>query len=494
MTLTPAQQKKAGIVPYDTRLNPVSPPSVGVFDEPTRPVCINVEWIPHIEGLLERLVWDDAWEGTDTEVDTAIGEIRKLMVAMAIGGDCVSVGSFRLQQNPENLCQLMQSFDGGNTYSLAFDYSLCSNNNALTTDDISDLSQQIENLRNQFDGSTGSIAPDMVYDATPDDNLRDTALCHAVYELVIIMCEMEIEYRRQVSLSATITAVILGLVGVAITVLTGATATPFYLAVASALAGGFGTIFAGLSDAILNDKQARIDVACCMKSALDGATISKTAFENSLDSCGFIGTDNNAQLAGAISQMLTQDDIYETFLNELQKAYRLAELGIADCVCDNPETLWEKTWDFSVNSGSADGWSPYGTGSTWINGLGWRATNYSSTQKLNRINLLPSVDINVYYVEYSVIGTGSQTVYSTTSNTVGIGAGGSLDGNQAYNSGVIDTDGQPIEATYIPLDIDPSLSHLVDRLFFFANPWIASDTYFYYNRVTIRGKGVNPFA
>lgn len=41
------------------------------------------------------------------------------------GEDC-DMAHFQLRQNPDDPCQLQQSFDGGETWSLAFDYRLCS--------------------------------------------------------------------------------------------------------------------------------------------------------------------------------------------------------------------------------------------------------------------------------------------------------------------------------------------------------------------------------
>ncbi len=74
---------KLGIWPYDTRLHPIAPPTTGIFDEPTASVCINVRWLGHIDGVLERLLWEDAWAGTDEVKQFAIAQITALMAAMA---------------------------------------------------------------------------------------------------------------------------------------------------------------------------------------------------------------------------------------------------------------------------------------------------------------------------------------------------------------------------------------------------------------------------
>lgn len=69
------------LVPYDTRHVPQVPPGEGIFDCPTVPLCINERWLSHIDGLLERFLYEDAWIGTSDDVDRAIGETRKLLAA-----------------------------------------------------------------------------------------------------------------------------------------------------------------------------------------------------------------------------------------------------------------------------------------------------------------------------------------------------------------------------------------------------------------------------
>jgi len=122
---TPGRQRKSGIVPYDTRLNPIAPPSAGIFDEPTRPICINVKWIPHLDGVLERLVWEDAWDGDEATVQNAIAQVRKLMVALALGNSCGTMNQLEVRQNPSSSCILESSVDGGETWVQFADLSTC---------------------------------------------------------------------------------------------------------------------------------------------------------------------------------------------------------------------------------------------------------------------------------------------------------------------------------------------------------------------------------
>lgn len=72
----------------DPRSSPVPVPGAGVFDSPAVPLCINTEWCGHLDGLLGRLLLPDAWIGTEAEIEAAIQEVQKLLVALAQIGDC----------------------------------------------------------------------------------------------------------------------------------------------------------------------------------------------------------------------------------------------------------------------------------------------------------------------------------------------------------------------------------------------------------------------
>lgn len=68
----------------DPRSTPAPIPAAGVFDDPTVTISINAVWAGHLDGLLGRLLQPDAWTGTDEDIDAAIQEVYKLMVALAL--------------------------------------------------------------------------------------------------------------------------------------------------------------------------------------------------------------------------------------------------------------------------------------------------------------------------------------------------------------------------------------------------------------------------
>lgn len=58
-------------------------PDVGIFAKPRCWVCVNRQWVAHLAGVLDRLTYTDAWEGTDEEIAWAIGQIECLIAALA---------------------------------------------------------------------------------------------------------------------------------------------------------------------------------------------------------------------------------------------------------------------------------------------------------------------------------------------------------------------------------------------------------------------------
>jgi len=461
------------------------PPEVGIFDEPNRCYVLNNEWAKIVMGLVSWLAETPVWRDANDEGYYAIEQILEFM----IGSECMS---FELRQNEENPCILEQSLDGGETWSTAFDYSLCQSQ-SIATDALQTMIDQLADLIDTYDSTVGSIAPDMVYDTTATDDIRDIALCHALNELVDVMCELELQYRNEIAFASDVTAVILGLVGIAITVASLGTATPFYLGVAAALAGGFGTLFGGLSVAILGDETARDEVVCCMYAALSGSTITQSNFEDSLDLCGFDEFSNESQLAGAIAQMLTQDNMYISFVDYMQRAFKLASLGIADCPCDD-SGIWEYTFNFTVSDGSflerSQGWT--GEQANYSPGNGWSygdaivtGTDYRRVCSINRTfteSVLTEVSMIYNYTKGFVTN-------NYTSRNVVMRNGGV---NQANIPVLINdlSDGSGIEVTLTSLETCDEIALFLSC----SNRTIASYSGdILITSCTIKGIGTNPF-
>lgn len=462
----------------------LTPPETGIFDEPRKCYTINDQWAKIVFGLISWLATPAPWASAENDGYSACEEILRFMM----GGSCMS--QFQLRQNDENLCILEQSTDGGNTWSFAFDYSLCLNIDGIN-DRINELAELLQSLIDTYDETIPSIAPDMVYDATATDDIRDIALCRACHDIVDAICEAELQRRNEIALAAALTGVVAGIVAAIIVIFSAGSGTAAALALASALAGGFATVFDGVNEAVLTDSDARSLVACCMYNALKGATITKAGFEGSLDSCAFTELTPEAQIAGAISSLLEADNMFITFVDLMQQTYKLAELGVVDCPCDI-EGQWEVEWDFTVDSGASDGWQHLTWGNGWVSGKGWESQDYQGIQEINYIQNMYGTDATITYVEVERWTPDAVTNFEDSPPTTYLFQMRLRDDGVNVGSYSESAELVPIDKTIVTFD-DP-VGVVADYLFFTSNPRLTGGYKWYYKRVVVRGTGVNPFA
>ena len=102
---------------FDPRKTALPAPVVPVDADPLTCVRINRAWCGHLLGVLERLNQDDAWLGSETDIDAARQQIEQLFFQIATAQDCEGEGT-----NPVNLhfrfngCDLEYSLDAGLTW------------------------------------------------------------------------------------------------------------------------------------------------------------------------------------------------------------------------------------------------------------------------------------------------------------------------------------------------------------------------------------------
>lgn len=94
-------------------------------------VCIRIpgtsDHLATLADHLEMLTWSNMYARDDTRRGAAI-VARRWQSALNSAPIARCTGGLMLRQNPENPCQLEQSLDGGESWTLAFDYSLCTPN------------------------------------------------------------------------------------------------------------------------------------------------------------------------------------------------------------------------------------------------------------------------------------------------------------------------------------------------------------------------------
>lgn len=111
------------LVPYDARRNPLPAPTQDICDPDGYCIYIEQHWWTHISGQIARLLYRDAWEGTDDEIDRAIESISKILDVGRLTMGCGCGGSSlpfptRIGENG----QVQVSYDGGTTWQDAPQY------------------------------------------------------------------------------------------------------------------------------------------------------------------------------------------------------------------------------------------------------------------------------------------------------------------------------------------------------------------------------------
>lgn len=350
----PADPKKRPIrVPYDewyhwdrkyiVRDHALPAPSVGIFDFPRACIVLNLEWASHVVGAMSALIQDDAWTGDDDEQFRARQEMEKLIRLMA--NACTGGSDVILRQNPANACQLQQSIDGGATWTLAFDYSLCRSNSPSGNYTVYNDTQNTINNYNQTWNENPTVAdftPDLVYDGgeTEADQMRDNALCYAVqafYDSMVQFHANAVDHPPQrpiFEIIATLTFAILG--GLAAEAFSGGFATPVVVGALVGAIGNAATQFGFNFNATVTAEQmasVRDDLVCCIYTALKGTPLTESAFQASADGCDFEEDSLQANTASIMSQYFQDHSVFLTFLKFMSEAYGIGQLGIELPLC-----------------------------------------------------------------------------------------------------------------------------------------------------------------
>lgn len=343
---------------FDAFLRPIQVVETGITETPATCIQVQDEWVPVIIGALEPLRWRDKWSGTPEQIAFCTGQIELLIALLAADNSCEDTDvATRFRQNSIDPCVLEVSYDGGVTWGTMFDYSLCFANLPGTQVTNYNTYQQYQTdyntLINQYDGTPGSIAPDLVHQEDGKNAQRDAVLCYALENWLKLVVGTLKELKKQQSAPgdelkwfAAAAGIIVGIAPFVFGL-----AVPLWVA-GIALAGSGAAlgdlIWGAISEAgieVFNDQAAIDAVQCCMYSALKGQTVTEVLFRGSLDNCGFAGGNSNAETLRDLVQVVLQEDVgvYVTFMNLMQQLYDAVEAGadMPGCKCEAP---WEEVF------------------------------------------------------------------------------------------------------------------------------------------------------
>jgi len=344
-------------------------------------VCVQipVNLIPYLTPIMR--IWQSAGclKGTTEERDIFIKAWTDLIGQINSAQACEPM--IILRQNPLNECQLQQSHDDGQTWTLAFDYSLCLQPGTAMLVEQS-TSETFTNWLSA--GQNTDINPD-----APNDTFVETigesqervdnrllALCAVCKLYIELYCATIKEINEDVTVAANVVA-LAGAAIVAIGTAAGAFTFGASTLAAFALAGAIGSAglagYSALTEAVLDDEIAKQELACCMYFALRTKEATPEEFSHAVDSC--VDLSANAELIRAtlavdISNTAGLVNQFNAFINLLAEGVRPAELGLLDdCGC--VDGALEPVISFTANtcipiSATGHGTIEHDTGEYWL--------------------------------------------------------------------------------------------------------------------------------
>lgn len=450
--------------PFDVRHRPLPVPTPDVFDSPRVYLCVNGAWASHVDGVLERLLFRDAWAGTDSEVQRAIEQIRALLAALGGNGGCMTITAIRI-----NGCNLEVQYDGGETWFIVGDMTSCAvPGTAGPKGDKGDKGDTGAQGPQGPAGPQGTAGPKgdkgdpgegLPAAPPPDTSSGNDSYCGIASYLVEYTDSLFQDIIDQINLGLSV----LNVVNIVLPLFTGALVQVVVEIVEAVISIGANAARVAVDTNVLEDMQCTL--YCAMKSAgnADVATVRQW-----IDDQYAIAPPNVALRNWLLVLDALTDQALET------RIYIGSQATSTECeaLCDQCPSDWCYTWDFTLGMGSwviLDGQYVAGVGLGWTPSFPSRlaARVNFATSTITQIVLeltngmsgdwkrvgiyLPAGTLN--YGAYQPVGEASSYTWN---------------GNETVGSFVFDFAGQFNAFQGVPI-------------------------YTAVKRVTIRGVGTNPF-
>lgn len=310
-------------------------------------------------ALTEYLRWSTRWQNSPTRqdlTDYVDGLVKRLLEPVQAGT------MFELRQSPDNPCLLEQTLDGGQTWTPAFDYSLCQIQTQLDTINWQQLLDNIQAINDEWQTAWDGT-PQSIHTSAPNVVPADNNACAAALQWVETMLYYAINTRR----------IALGLVSLA------AGGLGLLLGIPGAILGGVVVSILGVDlaalEAAVADRSAVEQMACKLRTALQGDTLSWSGFKADMASLATTG-DNEATIKAVMVAFADMQENYWHYLNLLGTAVDLSAGGYAvNCPCDG----WCYEWPLN-GLGGMNGWTPaYFQGyanpaAIYVDGYGFRSS------------------------------------------------------------------------------------------------------------------------
>ena len=257
-----------------------------------------------------------------------------------------------LRQNPDDNCQLEQSFDDGETWSLAFDFGLCEPLWAKTIRRAVDIM-----LNTQRDGASSPIeininAPITTWifsegDTDAEVDIRLQALCWASGRFVDMLADLAIGVIQNEIDQINLAEAVLGIAAVIAGVLGAPVFSAIGIAIGVAMLEQREAMVSG-DVAILEDGDIRELLTCAMFQNLQSKPVSPFSLSNVFDqelACLTADEERAFEIMqGVTSNPNAINDLYTGFVDligDARSAYLSGLLG-ASCVCST------RSWEYCL--------------------------------------------------------------------------------------------------------------------------------------------------
>jgi len=286
-----------------------------IIDPPRKSFCIAIPDEPrHVAaffGALQSLAnwWN--WQRDPAHNATLVAQVWRAVANNAHTAfyeqECQM---YLLRQNPDDACQLEQSIDGGDTWTLAFDFGLCI---PPATQILLDQLGTIYN--NGWQPSPYAPTDTWIHtngDTVARSDQRAGALCYAAHQVVGIICESLVRgYQGAYSLVTLAQAVT-------------AICAPFAVILGGAVLGGIAVAIAeialsvvqdmvGDDIAILQNTDIRETLACVLYEQMSGRPVTAIAFASAFDDDYSCFTADEQRALSLLDAVLSNQEALEQY-------------------------------------------------------------------------------------------------------------------------------------------------------------------------------------
>lgn len=312
-------------------------------DEEIIQICLTQRQVAILKALLTTAYWVSRWSGLTISEDELNAYVANIDFKLD-GNDCEAT-MFQLRDNPDDLCEVQQTLDGGETWITAFRKDVCPPDIPVTTTTIINTYINIETVttnNTNYAGDIINVAPKWEYGATTDE-----ALCYVVNAFVEFVCEAAIkqietgnQQRRESNNWIDDIAIVVAEMVLDVALATSGIGTLPALLIGAVTWASVQFVEA-IWDAIATygtgnytDQDARDAVACWMFNKLKGGTPTFDKWAASLDA--FEGENDHEVAVGTTVAVFNKDlDFYINFMILMEDVNDIAYL-LPGCICPEP--------------------------------------------------------------------------------------------------------------------------------------------------------------